>query len=386
MSLSASLACVAVTAIIFNGISIVSPIVNVLVIFPVQALFYIGVFGIIFGVVTPLAPLFSYLGDAMFKVVEYIVAKCYYVKNITFTAGNKLFYPVIALVVVLVVGIIIFNLKSVSKRVVAVYVGSVSMLFLIAFIINNAITANNVTVCFADVGQANASFVAFDEQAVVIDCGGDFYALNTQLKFNGVKKIKLLAITHTDTDHCSSLEKLLNTYPVEQIVYPEFAKTDNIADALSKTNAKVTVLSNDQTFDVENNITVESFVEKAYNVKYYSNISAVYKVNVYNNSILYTGDMNIYQEHAYFEYKDALDCDILSVAHHGAKKSSQTKFLELCSPEFSVISVGEDNSFGMPAKLIVDRLAGISNVLQTSTSSDIIFKFTPKGYKCLNEY
>lgn len=264
------------------------------------------------------------------------------------------------------------------------YIFGVAVFLLTLFAVNTTLFRNSANVCFVDVGQANASFVAFDEQAVVFDCGGNYYALDNQLKFNGVKKIKLLALTHTDLDHCSSLEKLIDSYAIEQIVYPEFSKVESIKGYIS--NINTTAISKDTVFKINDFITVETFVEKAYNVKYYSNVSAAYKLNVYNNSVLYTGDMNIYQEHSYLDYGKKLDCDILSVAHHGSAKSSHTDFLQLCSPEFSVISVGKNNNFDLPSARIVDRLNKMSTVLQTSINSNINFKFTPKGYKCQNEY
>lgn len=80
MSVSASLACLPIIAILFQGISVISPLVNIILVLPVQILFYIGILGIILGTITPLAPLISILGDGVFAVIEFVVEKCYYIK------------------------------------------------------------------------------------------------------------------------------------------------------------------------------------------------------------------------------------------------------------------------------------------------------------------
>ena len=51
-----------------------------------------------------------------------------------------------------------------------------------------------------------------------------------------------------------------------------------------------------------------------------------------------------------------LDCDILKVAHHGSKYSSSYEFIEACSPDAAVISVGAHNFYGHPAPDTLDRL------------------------------
>ncbi len=74
------------------------------------------------------------------------------------------------------------------------------------------------------------------------------------------------------------------------------------------------------------------------------------------------------------------------VAHHGSKYSTQDSFLQVTKPEVSLISSGEDNSYGHPHRETIERLrkAG-SRIFQTAqqgaitleTDGDFIDIFSP---------
>jgi len=48
------------------------------------------------------------------------------------------------------------------------------------------------------------------------------------------------------------------------------------------------------------------------------------------------------------EQSCVLDSDVLKVGHHGSTSSSAEEFLKAVDPDYAVISVGQDNSFGHP--------------------------------------
>ena len=50
------------------------------------------------------------------------------------------------------------------------------------------------------------------------------------------------------------------------------------------------------------------------------------------------------------------DCDILKVAHHGSKNATSDVFVHMTQPEFALISVGADNSYGHPASRVLEAL------------------------------
>lgn len=389
MSLSATLVCLPITAFTFGQFCVISPLVNVLMTLPMQLVFYIGALSLVFSFVPWLSPLFSFVGDALYSIIEFIVTKCFFLKNITVSGSYRYFYLVVVLLLVLVVGIYVLYKKQLTARFAFWYISGYASLCIVLFVINAVSSVGRVNVDFVDVGQGNCTVISRDETAVIIECGGsDTSNILDVLNGNSVKRISCIALTHMDSDHVSYLQQLVDTYIVEEIMYPHFTDVSDmqaVFDAAEKSGTRLTVLQHDVKTEPLAGTTISCYVERAEPVKHTDNLSAVYKLEVGESTVLFTGDMNIYQEYSYLGYGDELDADILLVAHHGSKTSSHKKFLELCSPEYSVISVGVDNINGHPDAAVLKRLESVSTVLKTSESSTITFQFTDRGYKCLNE-
>ena len=77
-----------------------------------------------------------------------------------------------------------------------------------------------------------------------------------------------------------------------------------------------------------------------------------------NFRALFTGDITSKAEKRLVSaYGNALDCDVLSVPHHGSKSSSSTAFLNACSPIYAVVSVGAKNTYGHPTEEAMNRIS-----------------------------
>ena len=71
-----------------------------------------------------------------------------------------------------------------------------------------------------------------------------------------------------------------------------------------------------------------------------------------------------------------IDCDILKVAHHGSKYSSSSAFIEACSPEIAVISVGKHNFYGHPAPDTLKRFDSYGcDVFRTDEEGAVIIEY-----------
>ena len=85
------------------------------------------------------------------------------------------------------------------------------------------------------------------------------------------------------------------------------------------------------------------------------------------------------------KYGTYLKSDILKVAHHGSDTSSQEKFLDLVSPNDSIISVGKNNSYNLPSLEVVERLKRISNLYMTKDLGNISLIVSKNRY-IINTY
>ena len=65
---------------------------------------------------------------------------------------------------------------------------------------------------------------------------------------------------------------------------------------------------------------------------------------------------------------EALDADILKVAHHGSAYSTRQDFAEAVSPAVALISCGRNNSYGHPAERVTAMLEEMGvTMLRTDT-------------------
>ncbi len=384
LSLGATVMCMPIIAFVFKSACILSPVVNVILAIPIQALFYVGVLGIVFGAIPFVQGLFSYVADIIYKFIEVTVTKIYFIKHITFSVYDRFFLVCFSVFVVLIIGIYVLYKKSKPVRIAYLYILSFVIISATLYTVD-ALTCGGVSVNFVNVGHGNCSVIAQNESAIIVDCGGtDMSQLETVLCKERVKRIDTVAITHADKDHIGFLEKLVSTYKIDKIIYPYYTDISDyqyVLESARGNGTKVIKIKDDKDYLLLDDIKFSVFVDRFETVKSGPNLSAAYKLCYKNNSVLYTGDMSMYQERRALEYGDTIDCDILSVAHHGSATSSHPDFLEKCSPEYSVISVGKSGQFNLPSERIVKRLKEISAVFITADISTVTFKLTEKGIK-----
>ena len=68
-----------------------------------------------------------------------------------------------------------------------------------------------------------------------------------------------------------------------------------------------------------------------------------------------------------------LDCDVLSLGHHGSASSTSWDLLEASTPSWAVINCGQDNSYGHPAASTMEKLRDMNiPVYRTDDQGTII--------------
>jgi competence protein ComEC len=87
-----------------------------------------------------------------------------------------------------------------------------------------------------------------------------------------------------------------------------------------------------------------------------NNDSLVLRLRYGRHSFLLSGDVERPIERRMLEDNQLSAVDVLKVAHHGSKTSSSEPFLDAVHPQFAIISVGADNSYGHPNKDVLERL------------------------------
>ena len=72
--------------------------------------------------------------------------------------------------------------------------------------------------------------------------------------------------------------------------------------------------------------------------------------------------------------------EVLKVPHHGSRYSASEEFFDTVSPQYAVISLGEDNVYNFPSRETVDGLKG-AQILRTDECGDIRIRADKNGIR-----
>ena len=66
-----------------------------------------------------------------------------------------------------------------------------------------------------------------------------------------------------------------------------------------------------------------------------------------------------------------LKSDVLKIGHHGSQYSTSAVFLKKVDPDYAIISVGKDNTYGHPTKETLEKIKN-TKVFRTDLDSSIV--------------
>ena len=212
--------------------------------------------------------------------------------------------------------------------------------------------ADTLSVHYIDVGQADCVFLECGGEYMIIDGGNvdDSDLVVTYLQDQGVEELHTVICTHAHEDHVGGLAAVLAVYPTGQILSPtrtySSACFDDFMYYADQQDITVTIPSPGDSFYLGSaEVTVLGPV-KSYADP--NNTSIVVKVEFGDTSFLFTGDMEKDAETDMLDAGMDVSADVLKVGHHGSSTSTGYRFLYEVDPEYAVISVGEDNTYGHP--------------------------------------
>ena len=302
---------------------------------------------------------------------------------------------------------------------------------------------NDLNVHFVDVGQGDACIVEFpDDRKMIID-GGDKDAKDALLTYidenirdkdgNKITYFDYAILTHTDSDHCGSLDDVLNAYPAKNFYrpnvkcnYKDYVDPDAAlltSDCVSKATAayKDVIAASEKgrnKFGADykvyiNSVDLDPIVPDPavtregdagyYSLSFYGPNSNAYKD--WNNyspimileyegiRIAMTGDCEKEGEAEFAEkaksgtgkfsvFNDNYAVDVIKAGHHGSRTSTGEAFVEAVTTAESrpntliVISCGLNNSYKHPHTEKLEQFAkdGFKdeNILRTDRNGSIV--------------
>ena len=234
---------------------------------------------------------------------------------------------------------------------------------------------DKLNIFFLDVGQADSSLIVYNDMSMLIDAGNvnDGELILEGIKKLGLKDIDYVIGTHIHEDHLGGLKDVVKGIDIGKIYLPynDSSTTKYYKELLKVIQSKDMMIEETLVGDkikFTDKIEVEIMAVDNNQPEDANDASIVVELSFGDMDYLFMGDATTKVEKG----RVWNDIDVLKVGHHGSNTSSSKSFLEQVSPEISIISVGKENTYGLPKDTIIKRLNSVgTNIYRTDNVGTI---------------
>ena len=235
------------------------------------------------------------------------------------------------------------------------------------------VAQEDLLIDYIDVGQADSILIRNQDKVMLIDAGTNEAGetVVNYLENLGITKIDYLIGTHPHEDHIGGLDDVINKFDIGQIYMPKIETTtktfEDVLEAIENKNLTVTAPNKGDEI-VLGQATGEFMTEPILDKDNLNVSSLIFRLEFGDNSFLFMGDAEEENEKTISWPKT----DVLKVGHHGSSTSSSEEFLKQVQPQYAIIMVGEDNSYGLPTQETIDKLNTIGSTIYRTDENGTI--------------
>lgn len=247
------------------------------------------------------------------------------------------------------------------------------------------------SVTFLDVGQGDCTVLItpYQKEVIFIDSGGALLFLGEErnmqiveqvilpfLHAKGIREIDYYIATHGDMDHIGTFLNLAQTVSIQHLILGEKAKYTELENQAEKymrsTGKSVQKIKQGAQLPLQNGTL---FCLSPTGMETKSNAgSVILLAKLYDHTIYMMGDAEKQREYELTKQFQLPTADILKVGHHGSQTSSEVTFIREISPQFSILSLGAQNSYGHPHQETMQTLESYGKIiLRTDQEGQITF-------------
>jgi competence protein ComEC len=212
----------------------------------------------------------------------------------------------------------------------------------------------------ADIGQGTAVLVRTRDHAMLFDSGPVYSresdagqrVLVPLLRARGERRLDLLMLSHRDSDHVGGARSVLGALEVGAL---SSSLEDGHPLLDGARNVQRCVAGQHWQWDGVDFAVLHPAADDYAVAARPNAMSCVLRVSGGGRSVLLTGDIEREQESALVVQGAPLRSDVLVAPHHGSKTSSSAAFLDAVHPRIAVFQAGYRNRFGHPAAEVLER-------------------------------
>jgi len=237
-----------------------------------------------------------------------------------------------------------------------------------------------------DVGQGLATVIQTQHHTLVYDAGAKFSdsfnageaVLVPFLRHQGVDRLDMLIISHTDNDHIGGVASLVKAWFPIDVLSGLPGKSAEKLEEVDEFPAPRQCQSG-QRWEWDGVEFEVLHPQPGMSLKG-NNASCVLVIRtVDGQSAMLTGDIEaVAEQHLLRHYSGRLSADVLVAPHHGSKTSSTRGFLSAVSPDHVLFPAGYRNRYGFPKPAVVDRYRSLGTATHvTGHQGAVLVKFIP---------
>ena len=237
---------------------------------------------------------------------------------------------------------------------------------------------SELKITFLDVGQGDCIHIHTETGMDFLIDGGSSsvsavgtYRILPYLKEQGVGKLEGVFVTHPDEDHCNGIKELLaqgdkEGIKIKKLYLPDIGQSSRresylaLEAAARETGVPIDYVSKGEGIR-QGEFTLKCLHPGAeWESGEANEYSLVLLLQYREFQALFTGDVEGEGERQLLQVlkeQQVENITLLKVAHHGSAYSTPQEMLSLLSPAITVISCGENNSYGHPHPELLQRLA-----------------------------
>ena len=253
------------------------------------------------------------------------------------------------------------------------------------FPLRDAIAPDDFRAEVIDVGQGTAVLVRTANRALLYDTGASFADSDSgeriivpYLRAAGIGELSGMIVTHDDNDHSGGMRSVLRDIPTGWLLHGLPAASPLLDGAPAARHCARGQRWNwdGVQFEILNPLPV-AYAETG---RRDNDFSCVLRISSARHSLLLTADGERRAELELLESAQLTPVSVLLAGHHGSRTSSIPEFVAATQPQWVVFTQGYRNRYGHPHPQVVARFREINaSILRSDSGGLIRFDFGEAG-------